>query len=159
MCIRDRTKTLRFTSSPVNSLIPGTVSTAVDKNYESAGTIETLQETIINTRNADIVTENLTDNRVLTDVRRRQQRRDTGVIRTSTSMVTQRLVTEFYDPLAQTFDVGNPNGVFLTSCDLFFSTAVDTVPGISELTAEELNLKVLVPAVNCGFSITVPSGT
>jgi len=132
------TKTLRFTSSPVNSLIPGTVSTAVDKNYESAGTIETLQETIINTRNADIVTENLTDNRVLTDVRRRQQRRDAGVIRTSTTRVAQQLVTEFYDPLAQTFDVGNPNGVFLTSCDLFFSTKDEELPCSVEIRTVEL---------------------
>ena len=59
-------KSLRFSSSAVNSLIPGTLTTAVEKNYESSGVIETLQETIINTRNADIVTEDLTDNRALT---------------------------------------------------------------------------------------------
>ena len=101
------TKSLRFTSSPVNSLIPGTLTTAVEKNYESSGVIETLQETIINTRNADIVTESLSDNRVLSAVDRVVgAARDIGVLRESTTQITQELVTEFYDPLAQTFDVG-----------------------------------------------------
>ena len=34
------TKSLKFTSSPVNSLVPGTVSTSVERNYESSGVIE-----------------------------------------------------------------------------------------------------------------------
>ena len=75
------TKSLKFTSSPVNSLVPGTVSTSVERNYESSGVIETIQETIINTRNAEIVTEDITDNRVLTDTQRRvTNRRDAEVV-------------------------------------------------------------------------------
>ena len=133
------TKTLRFTSSPVNSLIPGTITTAVEKGYESSGVIETLQETIINTRNADIVTESLSDNRVLTAVDRRETgRQDTGVIREGTSVVQQQLVTEFYDPLAQTFDVGDPNGVFITSVDIFFSTKDEELPVSVELRTVQL---------------------
>ena len=124
------TKSLRFTSSPVNSLVPGTISTAVERNYESSGVIETIQETIINTRNAEIVTEDLTDNRVLTDVQRRvTNRRDAGVISETTTTVQQRVITRWSDPLAQTFSVPEPNGIFLTSVDLFFSTKdADNLP-------------------------------
>ena len=117
------TKSLKFTSSPVNSLVPGTVSTSVERNYESSGVIETIQETIINTRNAEIVTEDLTDNRVLTDVQRRvTNRRDAEVVNQRRTTVTARVITDWYDPLAQTFSVPEPNGIFLTSVDLFFST-------------------------------------
>ncbi len=130
-------KTLRFTSSPVNSLIPGVVTTSVDKEYESSGVIETIQETIINTRNADIVTENLTDNRVLTDVQRETATRDGAVLRRRTEMVAQQVRTEFYDPLAQSFDVATPNGLFLTSVDLYFSTKDNTLPcGVQIRTVE-----------------------
>ena len=123
------TKSLRFTSSPVNSLIPGTLTTAVERNYESSGIIETIQETIINTRNAEIVTEDLTDNRVLTDVQRRETgRRDVAVLNTTTTTVQQRIITRWSDPLAQTFSVPEPNGMFLTSVDLFFSTKDDELP-------------------------------
>ena len=130
-------KTLRFTSSPVNSLIPGTVTTAVSKEYESSGVIETIQETIINTRNADIVTEDLTDNRTLTDVQRQSWERDGSVISDGTTLIRQRIVTTFYDPLAQSFDVATPNGIFLTSVDLYFSTKDTTLPcGIQVRTVE-----------------------
>jgi len=133
------TKTLRLSSSAVNSLIPGVVTSAVEKNYESSGVIETLQESIINTRNAEIVTENLTDNRVLTDVQRRvNQRRDVGVIRERTTTFQQQIITQWYDPLAQSFDVGNANGVFITSCDLYFSTKDEELPCSVEIRTCEL---------------------
>ena len=131
-------KSLRFTSSPVNSLIPGTVTTSVEKSYESSGVIETIQETIISTRNAEIVTEDLTDNRVLTDVQRREiGRRDTGVVGTRQGTVDLLMFTEFYDPLAQSFDVATPNGMFVTSVDLYFSTKDNTLPcGVQVRTVE-----------------------
>ena len=162
------TKTLRFSSSAVNSLIPGTVSTAVEKNYESAGTIEVLQETIINTRNADIVTESLTDNRVLTDRQRRSSTRDDGIIRQTSAVVQQQIITEFYDPLAQTFDVGDPNGLFLTSIDLFFSTKDEELPCSVEIRTVEigtptttiipLSKKELLPGnINVSTDASVPT--
>lgn len=162
------TKTLRLSSSPVNSMIEGTLTTAVEKNYESAGTIETLQETIINTRNADIVTESLSDNRVLSNTTSRSTRRDTGVIRQSTQRVREPLFTEFYDPLAQSFDVGDPNGVFITSVDIFFSTKDEELPCSVELRTVELGTptttviplskKSLLPAnINVSPDASVPT--
>ncbi len=121
-------KTLRFSSSPVNSLIPGTITTSVESEYESSGVIETIQETIISTRNAQIVTEDLTDNRTLSDTQRTVTRRDLGVISSDTRIVQQQLVTQFYDPLAQSFDIAEPNGLFLTSVDLYFSTKDTALP-------------------------------
>ena len=133
------TKTLRLSSSAVNSLVPGTVTSSVERNYESSGVIETLQETIINTRNAEVVTENLTDNRTLTDVQRRvNQRTDVSVIAERTESFTQTVITRWYDPLAQSFDVGDPNGVFITSVDLYFSTKDDELPCSVEIRTCEL---------------------
>ena len=117
------TKSLKFTSSPVNSLVPGTVSTSVERNYESSGVIETIQETIINTRNAEIVTEDITDNRVLTDTQRRvTNRRDAEVVNQRRTTVSARVITEWYDPLLKHSVFLKLNGIFLTSVDLFFST-------------------------------------
>ena len=133
------TKTLRLSSSAVNSLVPGTVTSSVERNYESSGVIETLQETIINTRNAEVVTENLTDNRTLTDVQRRvNQRTDEAVVATRTADFVQVITTQWYDPLAQSFDVGDPNGVFITSVDLYFSTKDEELPCSVELRTCEL---------------------
>jgi len=131
-------KSLRFTSSPVNSLVPGTLTTAVERNYESSGVLETIQETIINTRNADVVVENLTDNRTLNDQQRRIiDVRDGVVLSRTTTMVEQRVITRWSDPLAETFSVPEPNGMFLTSVDLFFLTKDEELPcGVEIRTVE-----------------------
>ena len=74
--------------------------------------LKAIQETIINTRNAEIVTEDLTDNRVLTDVQRRvTNRRDAEVVAERSTTVTAQVITNWYDPLAQTFSVPEPNGI------------------------------------------------
>ena len=163
------TKTLRLSSSAVNSLVPGTVTSSVEKNYESSGIIETLQETIINTRNAEIVTENLTDNRVLTDVQRRvNQRTDVSVIRERVENFQQLIQTTWYDPLAQSFDIGDPNGVFITSVDIYFSTKDEELPCSVELrtckmgtpttTIIPLSKKELLPAsINTSVDASVPT--
>ena len=131
-------KTLRFTSSATNTLTPGIITTAVEKNYESSGILETIQETIVNTRNAEVVTENLTDNRTLTDSQRRVINvRDGVATGRSTMMVEQRVITRWSDPLAETFTIPEPNGIFLTSVDLFFATKDEELPcGIEVRTVE-----------------------
>ena len=130
-------KTIRFTSSPVNSLIPGTTTTAVEKNYEACGFIETLQDNCINTRTEEHYC-GLIDNRILTDRQRRIPLKDPGIIKENTSTVQRALMSKYYDPLAQTFDVSEPNGIFLTSVDLFFSNKDAELPVSVEIRTVEL---------------------
>ena len=57
---------------------------------------------------------------------------------TTTVVQTVRRRRRWFDPLAQSFDVGNPNGVFITSCDLYFSTKDEELPCSVEIRTCEL---------------------
>lgn len=103
--INTGTKTYLLTSSKTNAeAAPGstTISTA-ETNYTAEGTIQRFQTTITNI---------------------------TTTLRTRTNTRTvQRRVTEFYDPLAQSFSVGgsgtandDEQGAFLSGCDVYFYT-------------------------------------
>ena len=92
-----------------------------EETYTASGTLETVQETIISVRNAKIETKQETESEAV--------RRSTGpqvvsskVIATSTNT---RAIREWYDPLAQSYQVLDETGVFLTSCDVFFQTKDD----------------------------------
>jgi len=91
-----------------------------DESFASSGTIETVQRNIISVRNARVET-----------LESRQQR---DVVRTTGTIVTQSetlssssrsVVVGFYDPLAETFFVDDETGIFLTRCDVFFSSKDD----------------------------------
>jgi hypothetical protein len=98
-------KTYKITSSATNqTAVPGstTISTA-ETNYLSEGTLELYETTITNTNNV------------------------TSTRTTTTTLTTTTRVTDYVDPLAQSFSVGgsgtindDENGSFLTSVDLFF---------------------------------------
>ena len=76
--------------------------------YTARGTLDTVQETVISTREARRVRQNVEETR--------------NIQRTSTR-TTERQVG-WWDPLAQTFLVDDP-GVFLTSVDLYFQSKDD----------------------------------
>ena len=93
-----------------------------EDNYTAAGTLETVQENIISTRNAIIQTLPTADERTT--------RQLTG----STVMKTEAISTQqretgrqdrWYDPLAQSFQVTETGGIFITSCDVYFQTKDD----------------------------------
>ena len=112
----------RLTSSNTNSLVPEP-STAADTIYFAKGILETHQETVIATRNAELVRSNLaqttskfsTQSRIVSRVRDDNDR-DSG----SDSRAP--------DPLAQTFMVDEEGGIFITSIDLFFAQKDNTLP-------------------------------
>ena len=92
-----------------------------EENYEASGVIETVQEDIISVRNARVDTIDLYQERgarefIGTDV-------ETDVVG-STTNVTERVVDQWTDnpgdPLAQSFTVDEPTGIFVTSCDVYF---------------------------------------
>ena len=111
-------KVLTLTNDPENN--PDNATTVTDETFTSAGTLETVQENIVSVRNARI--------------EQRQQFQDRNVNRTlGTEVVGSTVVSEstnqeiigWYDPLAQSFLVEDPSGIFVTKCDVFFRTKDD----------------------------------
>ena len=104
------TRVVRVTTSPTDSRVPGEVDSAAQHNYVASGVIETKQQTILAVRNADIVRDTVTQDRVVNATT--TSVRDTG----------------WYDPLAQSFLVESKGGAFLTSVDLYFRTRDERIP-------------------------------
>ena len=95
-----------------------------EENYTASGTLETVQENIISVRNARV--------EVKTETQSEKVERATGdgkgeLIGSTTisTDTTSKAVREWYDPLAQSYQVLDETGVFLTSCDVFFQTKDD----------------------------------
>jgi hypothetical protein len=103
---RTGTRELRFSDSASTDSAgrAATESTSGSTMYQANGLVEIMQRTIISTRTADIVSQQVSDEQTIVTTNERLTR-DTG----------------WFDPLAQTFLVQQENGAFLTSVDLFFS--------------------------------------
>ena len=96
-------------------------STIGEQKYTAKGTLETVQEQIVSVRNAEIQIRHETESRARRELIGSQVT-SSNVI-DSTFTITN--VTEWYDPLAQSFQVLDETGVFVTSCDVFFQTKDD----------------------------------
>ena len=99
--------------NPQNNL--SEASTTAQGIFDSAGTLETVQENIISVRNANVQTLDVNEER--------------GVVeRTSEFVGSEVVATDFYriDPLAQSFYIGDTTGIFATSCEVFFETIDDS---------------------------------
>jgi hypothetical protein len=79
--------------------------------YRAQGVLETRQQTVNAVRNAELVEEQVRDNRV--------------IVQTSERVVAD---TGWWDPLAQTFLVQQKGGAFLTKIDIFFATKDPKIP-------------------------------
>lgn len=110
---RTGTRELRFSDSPASTtaLRAAQESTSGGAMYEAKGLIEVMQRTIVATRTANIVSEQVSA---------------TNTIVTTSDALTRD--TGWYDPLAQTFLVQEEGGAFITSVDLFFATKDPKVP-------------------------------
>ena len=102
---RTGTRVFRLTSSSTNDL-NSDVETAGEEDYSARGTLDTVRETIVSTREPRLVRENTTETR--------------NLARTSTRRVDRQV--GWWDPLAQTFLIDDEGGVFLTSLDIFFQS-------------------------------------
>jgi hypothetical protein len=102
----------RLTSSSTNNLTNANVETAANAEYLARGLIETVQETIISSREFRVEMRTVTESQTITRTSTRTEDRQVG----------------YHDPLAQTFLIDDEGGVFLTSIDLYFSTKDDNVP-------------------------------
>jgi hypothetical protein len=98
------TRVFRLTSSSTNSSTD--VETSAEGDYIAKGTIESVQNTIVSTREATTVRQTVTDTQNIT--------------RTSTRSTQE--VIQWIDPVAQSFMVDDVGGVFATSLDIYFQS-------------------------------------
>ena len=112
------TKTFSLTSSKTKSTIVGTKDSEAETNYSASGTLQNVENLTLRTRNADVERNTQTQGRTRTRTRTRQRARTTFRDRTT----TQR---RWVDPLAQSFEVPDTNGIFISKVDFFFRT-IDT---------------------------------
>jgi len=98
----------RFTTSEVNNTTEATSS--AQTNYSASGTLQVVQENILAIRNAEIVQDTVSEERVVQSTR-----------------VEERQIG-WYDPLAQSFITEEKGGVFLTSVDIYFQSKDKNIP-------------------------------
>ena len=109
------------TSGDVN-----TASTFANAMFQAQGLLQTKESVIISTRVPRVISNQLTDTRTLTNT----TMGDTGRVGD----------LPFLDPLAQTFNVDanqNPEGIALTSVDLYFKTKDANLPVLVDLVTTE----------------------
>jgi hypothetical protein len=103
-------RVFRLTNQPTNST--NDVETAAEADYIAKGTLETVQNTIVSTREPLLVRQTVNDTRNIT--------------RESTRTNTE--VVGWIDPIAQTFLVDDTGGVFVTSIETFFQSKDNNIP-------------------------------
>jgi hypothetical protein len=130
------TKTLVLTTSSTNSPVSGTSDSSAETNFTAAGTLDNVENVTLRIRNAEIERNIRTDNRTLTET----ETRLVAATSTRNRIVTTR-IQRFVDPLAQSFEVTDNNGVYITKCDVFFRTKDQTgIPITMQLRTTELGL-------------------
>tara|TARA_A200000159_G_scaffold21006_1_gene17706 strand:+ start:1606 stop:7968 length:6363 start_codon:yes stop_codon:yes gene_type:complete len=102
-------RVFRLTSSSTNSTNPEPESFA-QATYSATGILTTVQETVIATRNADVIRTSVRDNR------------------TTTNTTTRDAVVGWWDPLAQSIMPQAEGGEYLTKVDVFFSGKDESIP-------------------------------
>jgi len=117
------TKTLRLTTSPVNSTVAGTVTGSAEANFKSLGELDTVQEQVLSIKTPQIERLSTEEQRVLND---RITRRVEGPA--GQGEITEVTGVQYYDPLAQTFRVDETTGIFITSVDVFMQTKDEELP-------------------------------
>ena len=107
-------RAFRLTTSSTNVLVDGLVYSSAEADYTAKGMIETVQGSIISTREAVIKRTTATDTSVIVGAT------GTRIVRDDTG--------PWFDPICQSFMVDQKDGIFVTSVDLFFRTKSSTMP-------------------------------
>jgi hypothetical protein len=110
-------RTVTLTDSPKNSITEATTYSFA--TYTASGLIETKESTILSTRIPEFDQQRLSNNRV-------------------TSSTDRDVKVRYYDPLAQSFVIGEINtGTSVTKVDLFFQKAHPSIPVTMHLVTVE----------------------
>ena len=112
----------RISSSKVDSRAAIDKASAAEAAFFSQGTLNTLQEDVLSIRTADIQQVSHSDSKTVKNKSKRTFKESTlGEIRT-----TQQ--ESWVDPLAESIEITEENGVFVSSCDIFFQTKDENIP-------------------------------
>ena len=104
-------RVFKLTSSSNNGPLVGDTQTSGEATYYAKGLLDNIQETLIATRNAEMVVSNVTDIQTRI-VGTRPGDRQVG----------------WWDPLAQSFLIDTEGGVFVTSVECYFNSKSETIP-------------------------------
>ena len=110
---RSGTREFKLVDAPTYD---GAYKSSARTTYSATGTLQTKQATVNAVRNAELVQEQISQNRT--------------IIETSERIVSD---TQWYDPLAQTFLVQSPGGAFLSKVDIFFASKDTKMPVTLEI--------------------------
>lgn len=131
------TKTLTLTTSQTNSNITASSDSLAEANFTSSGSLDNVENVTLRIRNAEIERNIRTESRTLTETEDRLVANTVTTNRT----VTTRTQTRWVDPLAQTFEVTENNGIFITKCDIYFkSKDLTGIPITLQIRTSELGL-------------------
>ena len=113
------TRTFRLTSSSTNSKVSGLVSTSAESDYTAKGLVQTVQGTVISTREARVQRVTATDTDQIT-----------GAIGTR---VVRETRGGWSDPVCQSFLVDQVDGIYVTSIEVFFASKSSTIPVTTQI--------------------------
>lgn len=108
-------KTFTLTSSKTNSTVVGTVGSSADGKFTSAGTLNNVEDVTLKIKNAKVEKTTLSKEQTLTES-------STSLVANTTFKTKVKTQTKWVDPLAQSFEVVDANGVYITKCDVYFKT-------------------------------------
>ena len=115
------TKTFRISSSSTDSRSTLDKPSTAQANFRAEGTLNTVQEDVMAVRNAVVETLSVNDEKSTTETNRR-------TFQTQSFENRSTFERDNTDPIAQSFEVQETNGVFLESVDVWFQTKDATVP-------------------------------
>jgi hypothetical protein len=146
------TRTFRLTSNASNNLNQGLITTSAEADYTAKGMIESVQGTVVSTRQTQIQRTSATDStQIIGSVGTSFTREQVGAIRaapivnnitqnfdnrrfiTNTTNITEirptRVIVERWrDPVCQSFLIDQDGGYFVTSVDLYFASKSSVMP-------------------------------
>jgi hypothetical protein len=109
------TKTFTLTTSSTNVTISGATDSTAETRFTSSGTLNNVEETTLRIRNAKIERLVKTDERTLTSEK-------TETVASTSFKDRTTVQTRWVDPLAQSFEVPDETGIFITKVDVYFKT-------------------------------------
>ena len=107
-------RTFRLTSSSTNSKVSGLVTTSAESDYTAKGLVQTVQGTVISTRETQVQRTTQTDNSQIIGAQ------GTRIVRDNTG--------NWFDPVCQSFMVDQTDGIYVTSIEVYFASKSSAVP-------------------------------
>ena len=112
-------RVFRLTTSSTNNLVSEIFSSA-EADYTAKGLLNSVQQTIVSTREAQVQREDLQENTTITRTDRR--------VESQTLSPPRHEHNRNPDPVAQSFIVNSKDGLFVSSIEAFFSTKDSSQP-------------------------------